>query len=211
MRTIDSVMNELTNVQKLITGLKESLYKIDPEFPSLEAAFQESCERLLTVAGNQFSPSAQEYLDALELDFASSVIYIAGQGFQLNLEIFRNPSASLFLLQGDFEDITRERMLDTVPGVQKAGEIIGAFWAAVRKLPEAEVKKICAISEGISERYAYLETVGYKLAHYFGFSLANHVLPYVIPSYLQDPVYTHSYRKRLENCLELDLHKLDCH
>lgn len=211
MRTIDSIVNELTNSQKLIEDLTEMLRIVDSGFPAQEAGFQASRTGFLEEVGNRITPSAQEYLDALELDYASSVIYMAGQGFQLNLETFRNPSASLFLVQGDFEDITRERMLGMVPGVQKAWDIIHAFRTAVRQLPEADAEKIHAVSEGICEWYAYLQTVGYKLAHYYGFVLANRLLPYVLPGYHADEVITFRYRGRLENYLELNLVKLDLH
>ena len=49
--------------------------------------------------------------------------------------------------------------------------------------------------------FSYLETVGFKLAHYWGFQFANRFLPGVIPGYAPDPFFTAKYRRMLEQDL----------
>lgn len=208
MRTIDSVMDELTNVDKLIEDMKVTLRTIDPEFPTEETKFLKAKELFLERVGNRVTPSAEEYLKAHDLDFVSSVIYIAGQGFKLNLDIFNNPATSLFLLRGEFEDINRERMLGTVPGVRSACKTITEFCDAVNKLPPAETEEIFALTEDITSMYSYLETAGYKLAHYFGFVLADRFLPYVMPGYHCDSVNTLHYHRIVRDYLDIDLDKM---
>ena len=41
--------------------------------------------------------------------------------------------------------------------------------------------------------YAYWETVGFKLAHLWGFQWADRFLPYVIPGYTPDTAFTAKY------------------
>lgn len=208
MRTINSVMDELTNTEKLIEDMKATLRAIDTEFPAEEAQFNTAKKLFLEKVGDRFTPSASEYLKAHELDFVSSMIYIAGQGFKLNLDIFMNPANVLFLQQCEFEDLNRERMLATVPGVQKAWKTINAFSDMVRKLPEAEAEDIRSLTDGITSMYSYLETAGYKIAHYFGFVLADRFLPYVLPGYHRDDVNTMRYYREVKDYLKIDLDKL---
>ena len=208
MRTIDSVMDELTNVDKLIEDMKFTLRTIDPDFPAEEAKFQKAKELFLERVGNRVTPSAEEYLKAHDLEFVSSMIYIAGQGFKLNLDIFNNPATSLFLLRGEFEDINRERMLGSVPGVRTACRTITEFCDAVKRLPEAEKEEIFSLSDDVTSMYSYLETTGYKLAHYFGFVLADRFLPYVLPGYHCDSVNTLHYHRIVRDYLDVDLDKM---
>ena len=66
-----------------------------------------------------------------------------------------------------------------------------------------------ALTEGITSYITYLETVGYKLAHYFGFIFADQFLEHVIPGYRNDTVTTMQYERELEDYLGLDLRKLN--
>lgn len=208
MRTIDSVMDELTNVDKLIEDMKATLRAIDPEFPEEEARFNAACALFLDKVGDTITPSATAYLKAHELDFVSSMIYIAGQGFKLNLDIFQNPANALFLQQCEFEDLNRERMLGSVSGVREAWQTINAFSDAVRQLPEKEASEIRELTEGITSMYSYLETSGYKIAHYFGFVLADRFLPFVLPGYHRDDVNTMRYNREVKDYLKIDLDML---
>ena len=45
---------------------------------------------------------------------------------------------------------------------------------------------------------SHLETVGPKLAHYYGYVLGNQLFPHVIPGYVADPQLTLRYRHTLE-------------
>ena len=208
MRTIDSVMNELTNVDKLIEDMKVTLRTIDPEFPAEEAKFNTARSLFLERVGNRTIPSAEEYLKAHDLDFVSSMIYIAGQGIKLNLDIFNNPANSLFLQRCEFEDLNRERMLGSVPGVRRANETLNAFSAFVRQLPPADAEEIWSYTEDITSMYSYLETAGYKIAHYFGFVLADRFLPYVLPGYHSDSCNTLDYNRQVRDYLQIDLDRL---
>ena len=62
---------------------------------------------------------------------------------------------------------------------------------------------------GITDFFSYLETVGYKLAHYFGFVFADRFLGYVIPGYAPDTATTMQYAMMLQEYLDFNLSLLD--
>jgi hypothetical protein len=108
-------------------------------------------------------------------------------------------------LKMDYEDFHRERRMATLPQVQHALKTINAFHEALRKCPGFNHE----LTEGITSYITYLETVGYKLAHYFGFIFADQFLEHVIPGYRSDMVTTMQYERELEDYLGLDLKKLN--
>ena len=132
------------------------------------------------------------------------VIRIAWLGFQQNIDCFNNPVNTLFLKM-DYEDFHRERRMGTLPQVQRALKTINAFHDVLRSLPEEKRN----LTEGITSYISYLETAGYKLAHYFGFIFADEFLSHVIPGYCSDMATTLQYERELEEYLDVDLRKLN--
>ena len=61
----------------------------------------------------------------------------------------------------------------------------------------------------MEEYMSYMETVAYKLAHYFGFILADQFLYHVIPGYVNDSVTQMQYAWDLQKYLQLDLKVLE--
>ena len=51
--------------------------------------------------------------------------------------------------------------------------------------------------EAVNTYTSHLETVGPKLAHYYGYLLGNELLPWVIPGYHADSVLTIRYTDML--------------
>ena len=193
MKTIEMMLRQMTDAKSIIQDLRDTLRTIDPQFPDAEESFNKAVAALEQELGDKFSPTAGEYLAAMEEALAMELIYIGWQGFQLNLEIFKNPVNAL-LLQGDYEDLNLERRLETLPTAKKAREVQRVFHAAMQNLPD-EVKNLV---DGVEEFYTYLETSGYKIAHYFGFRLADRFLPFVVPGYISDQVNTLQYSGGLQ-------------
>ncbi len=204
MKTIESVFCQMTDTKSIMRDLFDTLRDIDPEFPDAEARFQDTVANLEHALGDSTAPSVSEYLAAREEEFATELIYIGWQGFQLNLDIFLNPVNAL-LLTSDFEDLHRECRLGTIPTAEKTRKVQAAFYFALKELPE-ETK---ALTDGVAEFYAYLQTAGYKIAHYFGFRLADRFLPYVLPGYTSNPVNTRQYSEELKRCLQIRLDRLE--
>lgn len=200
MKTVETVLHHMTDAKSIMQDLKDTLKVIDPEFQSVDVKYLEAATTLEEQVGQSISPSVNEFLAAMEDEFASAIIYIGWQGFQLNLDIFNNPVNAL-LLKEDYEDLHRERRLHTIPVRNNARQTINAFYDELKKLPGGKL----ALTDDITSYYTYLETTGYKIAHFFGFRLADVFLPHVIPGYTDDAVNTISYRMALRNYLKLDL------
>lgn len=204
MLTVKSVMTQLTDPELILQRMSDTLRKIDPKFVDEEQKYFSAVDALKEVIGDTVSPSASEYIAAREQQICAELIYVAWLGFQQNLECFQNPINTMFLKM-DYEDFHRERRMHTLPEVQKALEIRNAFYEMLRTLPEEKRE----ITEGITEYMSYLETTGYKLAHYFGFILADQFLHHVVPGYVSDSVATMQYRWDLQKYLQLDLKVLE--
>ena len=204
MLTVKTMLNQMTNVNYIMEGLTDTLRTIDPGFEDEEAQFCQVLACLMQEADTVESNRVKEYVAAREEELAMELIYIGWQGFQLNMEIFQIPVAAL-MLREDYEDLHMERRLCTLATARKAREYQSAFWAEARVFP-GDKKVYLQI---IDEYFSYLQTTGYKLAHYFGFRLADQFLPYVMPAYISDPLNTSRYLRKMESCLQADLAHLE--
>lgn len=200
MRTIETAMHRLTDAKSITQDILEMLRMADPEFSEKESRFLQAAASLKKEIGNSVSPSANEYLSAMEEKFASSVIFIGWQGFQLNLSIYHDP-VNVLLLEEDYEMLHQERRLGTIPAVNTAQYTICSFCDALKHWSKDYVHLI----EDITDFYSYLETVGYKIAHYYGYRMANRFLPHVIPGYISDEVHTRRYTTKLQEYLNIKL------
>ena len=204
MKTIEMMLHQMTDASSIIQDLRDTLRTIDPQFPAAEQSFNNAVGALEQSLGDAITPTVSEYLAAKEEVLAMELIYIGWQGFQLNLEIFKNPVNAL-LLQGDYEDLNLERRLETLPTAKKARAVLCAFHEAMQDMPD-EAKDL---TDGVEEFYTYLETAGYKIAHYFGFRLADRFLPFVVPGYISDQVNTLQYSGGLQRYLKIDLDRME--
>ena len=200
MLTVKTMMNQVTNVKHIMEGLTDTLRTIDPVFEDEETQFCQVLAYLTQEADTVESNRVKEYVAAREEELAMELIYIGWQGFQLNMEIFQKPVVAL-MLREDYEDLHMERRLCTLPTARKACEYQSAFWAEARAFPEDQK----ALFQIVDDYFSYLQTAGYKLAHYFGFRLADQFLPYVMPGYISDPLNTSRYLRKIENNLQADL------
>ena len=204
MYTVKSVMSQLTDPNVVLQNVSDTLRRIDPNFLQEEQQYLRAVDALKEAVGDSVSPTASEYIAAREQEICAELIYIAWLGFQQNLECFQNPINTMFLKM-DYEDFHRERRMHTLPEVQEVLKTRNAFYEVLRTLPEEKRE----LTEGITEYMSYLETTGYKLAHYFGFIFADQFLEHVIPGYRSDMVTTMQYERELEDYLGLDLKKLN--
>ena len=186
---------------KIIMGeLRETLRLIDPEFFDTEVKYLEAASNLEKELGGSITPSVSEFLAAREEEFAAEIIYIGWQGFQLNIDIFDAP-VNAKMLRGDCGELYQERRLGTLPMAHKARETINAFHDAMQKNHTEKMDLI----EDITSFYSYLQTSGYKIAHYFGFRLADQFLSYVIPGYTNNSADTLYYKSNLEKYLQINI------
>ena len=204
MKTVQTILGQLTDPKKVMAEIRETLRTIDPEFFDTEVKYLEAASNLEKELGNSIAPSVSEFLAAEEEEFVSEIIYIGWQGFQLNMDIFHAPINAM-MLRGDYEELHRERRLGTLPMAKKARDTINAFYEVLRE----KYRDKLDLTEDITGFYSYLQTSGYKIAHYFGFRLADLFLPYVIPGYINDSVNTGYYRRTLQEYLDIDIDRLE--
>lgn len=129
-------------------------------------------------------------IDAIEQQCASDLLFSGFLGMKANLDHFKNPVARNFL-DVDFEVYLREEVAHRLPEYEHAQKKREQFYS---QLTSAQRE----IYEDVSTYTCHLETVGPKLAHYFGYLLGNELLPRIIPGYYVDSVLTIKYNAILE-------------
>ena len=204
MKTVQTILGQLTDPKTIMAEIRETLRTIDPEFFDTEVKYLAAASNLEKELGDSITPSVSEFLAAEEEEFVSEIIYIGWQGFQLNMDIFHAPINAI-TLRGDYEELHRERRLGTLPMAEKARDTINAFYEMMRE----KYRDKLDLTEDITGFYSYLQTSGYKIAHYFGFRLADQFLPYVIPGYIDDSVNTGYYRRKLQEYLDIAIDRLE--
>ena len=193
MKTVDTVIRHLTDPAILLHEVRETLRTLDPDYLEEEKQFLQATAEL----EREIGPRAKEYLAALEQEFTSDIIFVGWHGFKLNLDCFTNPVNKL-LLREDFEDLHLEHRMPTLPMAQSARRTIDAFLGTLP--PEKH-----HLVSGITSYYSYLQTTAYKLAHYFGFILADHFLPFIVAGYVGDPVLMDQYACELRNYFKINV------
>ena len=204
MKTVQTVLQQLTNPKTVMAEIRETLSTIDPAFLDVDAKYLTAVSKLEKALGESITPSVGEFLAAKEEEFVSEIIYIGWQGFQLNMDIFHAPINAI-MLRGDYEELHRERYLGKLPMAKKARDIIYAF----DKVMLEKYNDKQDLTEDITGFFSYLKTSGYKIAHYFGFRFADQFLPYVVPGYIDDSVNTGYYRRMLRERLDIDINRVE--
>lgn len=180
MKIIETILNQLTNTDTLLESMYQLIAETDSNYAKEIATYRQGVQELIRNV-----PNAETYLEAKRQELASNIRFAMWQGFQWNLDCFRNPVNKL-LVNMDFDELCQEDRMQALPKAQAAQRIIDSF---VQTLP-ADKR---AFLNPIIDHYAYLETYGYRLAHHAGFALAEKVLPLVVPGYISDPMLTMQY------------------
>lgn len=200
MRKQNNLFNHFVNEKTVFCCVREVMCFVDPQYAEEEKQYLAACDILRKEIGSSASPGAEEYIRAREQAFSSDAQYAAWQGFILNLRIFQNPVNALMLGE-DFEDLHQERRMHTLPLAAQAQKTIDSFH---QNIPAEKRNRL----DAINDYFAYMETVGYKLAHYIGFLFGNCFLPKVIPGYVADEVHTDRYTMILREALQMDVNQI---
>ena len=203
MMTVETVFNQLTDPKRVMTAVRELLRLADPGFAKEEEKYNKAAEELQDTIGNATNPTASEYLAAMEECYGYELLYICWQGFQYNLDCYNAP-VNAMMLQGEFETLHRERRLHTLSSTQRSRKIINAFDNVLKE------KDCLSLTNGITDFYITIETIGYKIAHYFGFLFADRFLPIVMPGYTPDSVITNTYSLLLSKHSDLNVFAIEC-
>ena len=204
MYTVKSILTQVTDSELVFQNVMETLRTVDPSFEDEHRQYLHSVDTLMNSLRTEDSTKVMGYIAAKEKAFCSEMIYIAWLGFQQNIACFRNPINTEFL-KLDYETIHRENSFQSLPNILSALSAINDFDCSLRSLPD----DIQNIAMGITDFFSYLETVGFKLAHYFGFAFADRFLGHIIPGYTPDSATTTQYAMMLQEYLDFNLSLLD--
>lgn len=175
------------NETQLTLQLRRVLEQFDPSFAQEQLSFEQANAQL----------SDGVFWDALERQFAAKLLYVAWQGVRWNLDCYQNPINKL-RIQTDYEELHGEYVFSELTQIRAAENAIhSSTWRFTQEQQ--------ALAIQIGDYYSYLETVGFKLVHYWGFLWGNEFFPKVIPGYVADTVFTSKYMHMLERDLGIRL------
>lgn len=80
MNTVHSLVDQLINPKTVMSKVKEILREVDPEYEKEEQNFIAACSALEAGMDDSIPISAHCYLEALEEEFASDIVFVIGRG-----------------------------------------------------------------------------------------------------------------------------------
>ena len=163
------------------------------DFAEEQKKYEYAMEVLQKQLGENSSPSVKDDMDAIVQQTASNLLFSAVLGLKANIDRFMDPVAHNFL-NVEFETYLRENTARRLPQYIQAQKVRDKFYAQLS--PEQRTIYDAAISYEAS-----LQTVGPKLAHYYGYLFGNKLLCRVIPGYHEDVAHTTEYCMILERYL----------
>ena len=189
MKTLEQIKDLMVG-KSVITDLADVIRANDKEFMESEKKYQAAVETLRANLPADLTPSLDEFLEAWETDIISSVAYAGYLGFRVNLENFHHPIGIDFVMK-DTIDYLRDHLFGHFPINYHNAQVHDAFH---KSLPEA----FQGLEDDIRDYFTHLECAGPKLAHYAGYIIANHILPWVEPGYREDYCQTLAFTTETE-------------
>lgn len=182
---------EQISYEEIVASLVDVMTANFEEFVVEHTLFKEAITSLENQLGRESLPSVSEELDAIYQQVGSRLVFSCFLGLKANLDHYIDPIGRTFI-DVDPEIYLRENVARQLPDYQDAQSVQKRFYTALT--PEQEEKY-----EDISTYISHLETVGPKLAHYYGYVLGNQLFSRLIPGYVADSQLTLRYRYTLEN------------
>ena len=172
--------------KEIVTKLEDVLARNSEEFLEDLAHFNETISLLEAELEQDTSPSVADLDDAIHQQIGSTLLFSYFLALKANLNHFIDPVSRTFL-DVDPEVYLRENIARQLPEYLRAQHVQEQFYATVSS------KQKDKYEEGITTYVCHLETVGPKLAHYYGYVLGNLLFPHVIPGYISDTQLTFQY------------------
>lgn len=187
MKTLEEIKDLMVG-KSVITNLVDLLRTNDEEFAESEKKYLAALETLRTELPSEFTPTPDDYLAACESDAISAVAYAGYLGFRVNLENFHHPIGIDFV-QLDTIDYLKDHLFGHFPVNYRNAQVREAFH---KGLPVAFVQ----LQDDIQDYFTHMECAGPKLAHYAGYIIGNHILPWVEPGYREDVCQTIAFAEQ---------------
>lgn len=182
-------VKEQFSEKKIVAALVEVSPTNFDDFAKVSQQYNAALSALQNEIEMNASPGVDDVIDAIERQAASNLTFSDFLGIKANLDNFIDPIARNFL-DADFDVFLRGNTAHGLPEYEQAERILNRFFTSLS--PDQKEHH-----DAILEYITYLEVVGPKLAHYFGYQLGNELLYRVIPGYHNDPELPISYRNLL--------------
>ena len=180
-----TILDAKAMLKKMVSFMEEKGFH---EFDTCREAYLDAVTKLRRKLGDE---PVDKLLDAIDRRCEADMLFCGSLGYQANLNNFRDPVARTFL-DVDFEVYLRVHVLEDMPQRDASEKEIEAFYQSLTD----EQKEFY---EPISSYLVSLELDLTKLAHYYGFIFANHMLYYTEPGYHQNFCLSLRYQ-----CIEQD-------
>ena len=177
--------------KEIVTKLVDFMTANSEEFAADLTRFDETISLLKTELEQDTLPSTADLVDAIHQQIGSSLLFSCCLGLKANIAHFIDPLNRTFL-DVDSEVYLRENIARQLPDYLQAQHVQEQFY---RTLSPKQKEKY---DDGITTYICHLETVGPKLAHYYGYLLGNQLFPRIIPGYISDTQLLIQYRYMLE-------------
>ena len=177
--------------KEIVTKLVDFMTENSEEFAADRTRFDETISLLKTELEQDTSPSVADLVDAIHQQIGSTLLFSYCLGLKANLDHFIDPVSRTFL-DVDPEVYLRENIARQLPDYLRAQHVQEQFYKALS--PSQKEK----YDDGITTYICHLETVGPKLAHYYGYLFGNELFPHVVPGYVDTAQLTLQYRYMLE-------------
>ena len=189
MKTIEDIKYLMVG-KGVISDLADLLRANDEEIAEREKNYLAAVEILRKELPSGSSPTLDDYLAACESDVTSAVAYAGYLGFRLNLENFHHPIGIDFV-RLDTIDYLKGHLFGHFPVNYCNAQVREAF---NKILPSAYER----LQDDIQDYFTHMECTGPKLAHYAGYIIGNHILPWVEPGYREDYCQTMAFAAETE-------------
>lgn len=186
MKTIDDIM-ELMVGGSVIANHADLLRENDEEFTEAEKKYRRAVKILSSELPADHTPSVDDFILACERDVISGIVYAGYLGFRVNLENFHHPIGIDFV-HLDTIDYLKDHLFGHFPMNYENDKVKEAFR---KSLPEdAEW-----LYDDLRDYFTFFECSGPKMAHYAGYIIGNHLLPWVEPGYRPDNSQTMAFER----------------
>ena len=182
---------EKVSYKEIVAPIAEVMAERFEDFATDQARFKETISWLENELEGGTSPSVTELVNAIYQRIGSMVLFSWFLGLKANWNHFIDPIGRTFL-DVDAEVYLREDVAKRLPDYQNAESVQEQFYAALSPAQQDRYEDITAY-------ICHLETVGPKLAHYYGYMLGNQLFPRIIPGYSADTQLMLRYQYILDN------------
>ena len=190
---------EKISYKEMVASLAEVMASNFEDFAADQARFKETLSWLEKKLAKVTDPSVEKLVNSIDQRIGSILIFSYFLGLKANWDHFIDPIGRTFL-DVDTEVYLREDIARRLPDYQNAQHTQEQFYTALSPAQQNRYEDITAY-------ICHLETVGPKLAHYYGYLLGNQLFPRIIPGYGEDTPFTFQYRNILENYLGIRINQ----